>query len=81
MDFFVVDIFQKNHRNVEDFVLPNMILPAIFCPGSTFWGLRIGSLVIWGGNVATGRWEGTIELIIPACCSVLGRFCHSRVPS
>ena len=24
-----------------------------------------------GRDAATGRWEGTIELIIPACCSVL----------
>ena len=45
-----------------------------FVPGSTFWGLRIGSLGIWGGMQQlppTGRWEGTIELIIPVCCSVL----------
>ena len=40
----------RRKRNFEHFVLPNMNLPTIsIVPGSTFWGLRVGFLRIWGG--------------------------------
>ena len=41
---------KRRKRNFEHFVLPNMNLPTIsIVPGSTFWGLRVGFLGIWGG--------------------------------
>ena len=64
-------VYKHRKRNFEDLYYQTWFCLRFCCPRVNILGPQNWFSGNLGRDAATSRWEGTIELNIPACCSIL----------